>query len=211
MRHSAPEDWPKLVVCALGVDVEEFKTELRRELGKPLRLLCIGRLCSAKGQHLLLSAMDDLRARGLDCVLDLVGDGPDRHNLEATVLALNLQTLVTLHGAVGVSHVQEFMRQADLFVLPSFAEGVPVVLMEAMAMGLPCISTTITGIPELITPDEDGVLVPPGDAHTLAEQIYRLCSDQTLRKKVITQARQKVLDCYNLQHNSEKLSNWLTQ
>ena len=210
MRYSTPEDWPKLVVCPLGVDAEEFGGEPPiHPPHQPLRLLCVGRLCAAKGQHLLLLAMDELRARGLECRLDLVGDGPDRQSLEATSRTLQLQTRVTFHGAVGIAQVRQFMRQADLFVLPSFAEGVPVVLMEAMATGVPCISTTITGIPELITHNEEGILVPPGDAHALAEQIQRLALDPELRCRLAQRGREKVQHSYNLGRNVARLSDLL--
>lgn len=209
MRHSAPADWPKMVVCPLGIDVDEFSFALPKKTAGPFRVLCVGRLCAAKGQHLLLLAIDELRSRGLDCVLDLVGDGPDRDHLQATARQLQLDQQVTFHGAVGIAQVRQFMRQADLFVLPSFAEGVPVVLMEAMASGLPCISTRITGIPELIGHDQDGVLVPAGDAHALAEQMFRLCADHVLRCQLALHAREKVLASYHLERNVVRLSAWL--
>jgi glycosyltransferase involved in cell wall biosynthesis len=138
--------------------------------------------------------------------LTLVGDGDDREMLHKMARDLHLADRVTFAGAVNQDRIRELYRSADAFVLPSFAEGIPVVLMEAMAMELPCISTTITGIPELITSGVDGILVPPSDCEKLAEAIALLKHSPALAARLGRQGRRKVTNDYNLNKNTERLA-----
>ena len=116
-------------------------------------IISVGRLAPAKGTLILLNACKALVDRGHRLRLRLVGDGPDRKRLELAAQRLGISEHVIFEGARSHDRVLELYRRADIFALASFAEGIPVVLMEAMALGLPCVSTRITGIPELI---EDG-------------------------------------------------------
>ena len=144
MLASDPLHWHKFDVCRLGVDVAAFPQRAAREVtGTRFHILCLGRLTPAKGQHILLEAVRELRDRGGHPQVSIVGDGPDRRSLEAQSARLGLGDLVTFVGAVNPDRVREWYEQADAFVLPSFAEGIPVVLMEAMAMGVPVVSTTV--------------------------------------------------------------------
>jgi colanic acid/amylovoran biosynthesis glycosyltransferase len=111
-----------------------------------------------------------------------------------------------LEGSCNHDRVLDFYRQTDLFALASFAEGVPVVLMEAMAMEIPCVATWITGIPELIRHGTDGWLVPPADEEQLADAIGRLMDDAELRQKLGRSARVRVQEDYNLTRNAERLA-----
>jgi glycosyltransferase involved in cell wall biosynthesis len=136
----------------------------------------------------------------------LVGDGPNRARLESAISARGLEQHVTLEGSCNHDRVLDFYRQTDLFALASFAEGVPVVLMEAMAMEIPCVATWITGIPELIRHGTDGWLVPPADEEQLADAIGRLMDDAELRQKLGRSARVRVQEDYNLTRNAERLA-----
>src|SRR5581483_6132281 len=122
-----------------------------------------------------------------------VGDGPDRAALQQAVESFGLADDVRFEGAVSQDHIRSLFSTADVFALASFAEGIPVVLMEAMAMTVPCISTRITGIPELIRDGIDGLLVTPADAAELASAIGRLMDDANLRRRLGEAGRQRVV------------------
>jgi glycosyltransferase involved in cell wall biosynthesis len=158
-----------------------------------------------KGQHILLGAISSLRAAGRDVRLILVGDGPSRASLEAVVAQDRIHSAVTFTGSINQDQIREFYSSADAFVLASFAEGVPVVLMEAMAMEIPCITTWIAGIPELIHDGCQGLLVPPGNVAALAAAVARLMDEDPLRLRLGKAARRQVIEKYNLKRNVAKL------
>jgi glycosyltransferase involved in cell wall biosynthesis len=211
MQHSHPAHWPKLEVVRLGVDPQRFAPANRPRDPKPFALLCVGRLTPAKGQHLLLEAMARLRDKGVPVTLTLVGDGPDRALLESRCQELGLAARVHFAGALNQDAVRPLYGQFDAFVLPSFAEGIPVVLMEAMASGLPCISTRIAGIPELIEDGENGLLVPASDVDGLCARILRLIEDPSLCERLRHSARRRICAEYDLEHNIGKLAELLDQ
>ncbi|MDQ6678233.1 MAG: glycosyltransferase family 4 protein [Acidobacteriota bacterium] len=206
MRYSSHEDWPRLHVVRLGVNTSEFNTARSpaRE-GRPFEVICVGRLASPKAHLVLIEACAALLREGRDLQLSLVGDGPDRSYLENAARELGVQDRVIFHGSVRHDLVIDHYRRADLFALASFAEGVPVVLMEAMAMELPCVATAITGIPELIRDQVEGLLVPPADTDGLREAIRRLMDDPSLRLRMGKAGREKVLKMYDLDQNLEDL------
>jgi glycosyltransferase involved in cell wall biosynthesis len=205
MRASSAEHWEKMEVCPLGVDPDAF--EPRHAIAEDVfHILCVGRLTPAKGQAILLAAVARLVERGRRVHADLAGDGPDRPALEKVAARLNVTRSVTFHGAVNQDRVRELLARADVFVLPSFAEGVPVSLMEAMAMEIPCISTTIAGIPELIESGEEGILVPPSDPDLLAAAVEKLIGDPELRLRLARAGRRRVVESYNLGLNVARLA-----
>jgi len=207
LRKAAdPRDWHKFEVSPLGVDPASFQPALPREHRDPFEILCVGRLAPAKAQHVLIGTVDRLRSQGRSVRLRLVGDGPDRSRLENLIAARGLAAHVRLEGFCNRERVQEFYRAADLFALASFAEGVPVVLMEAMAMEIPCVATWITGIPELIRHGIDGWLVPPADEEQLAAAIARLMDDPALGRRLGQSARARIVEKYNLARNTERLA-----
>jgi glycosyltransferase involved in cell wall biosynthesis len=205
MRTCPPRQWPKLILCPLGIDPELFKPGAKTER-KTLTILCTAGLVTLKGQAVLLAAVAQLKARGWQLRLSLAGDGPDRLSFEKTAAQLNIASDVTFHGSIRQDRIREFLERADIFVLASFAEGVPVCLMEAMSMELPCISTYIAGIPELIESGEDGILVPASSDHLLADTIEMLLKDPELRCRLGRAARRKVIEKYNLRSNVEALA-----
>lgn len=210
MNHSDPAHWHKMHVVRLGVSPPAFtppKPPSPASAKPGLRLVCVGRLAPAKAQHLLLDAMAELRHRGRNGVsLTLVGDGPDRESLHAHCASLGLSDRVRFTGALNQTEVQAEYAQSDALVLASFAEGIPVVLMEAMSRGMPCISTRIAGIPELIEHGVSGLLAAPSDMPGLADLIAQLADDLALRQRLGQAGRDKVLADFNLDRNVAALS-----
>jgi glycosyltransferase involved in cell wall biosynthesis len=140
------------------------------------RLVCVGRLCEQKGQLLLVEAVARLAARGVAVELVLAGDGEMRADVEQAVARHRLQQAVRITGWIGGDGVREEILAARALVLPSFAEGLPVVIMEALALRRPVISTYVAGIPELVRDGVEGWLVPAGDVEALAQAMGRLLS-----------------------------------
>ncbi len=166
-RWLSAGDWPRVHVVHCGIDAA-FTEGAGQPVPDVPRFVCVGRLCEQKGQLLLIDAVATLRSRGLACHLVLAGDGELRPQIEAAVLAAGLQDAVHITGWIGSQRVRSEILQSRALVLPSFAEGLPVVLMEALALGRPVISTYVAGIPELVRSGTEGWLVPAGDARALA-------------------------------------------
>ena len=182
MLHSSRVDWPRLKVVRCGVG-RQFEAVAPTPPTAERRLLFVGRLCDEKGLPLLIEAFARVVAAGRDCHLSIVGDGPLRTDVEAFVRDRRLEASIELLGWRGSEAVVEALRGARALVLPSFAEGLPVVIMEAMALGRPVIATTIAGIPELVRPGENGWLVPAGSVDALAAAIETVLATppETLR------------------------------
>ncbi len=204
----APKHWHKLHVLRLGVDPAIFSPASGPSYASRsgiLHAVCIGRLVPAKGHQTLLEALLLLRAHAITMQLVLIGGGPEMPYLQAFVQAHQLCDCVTFTRALPHNEALAHLREADLFVLASFAEGIPVALMEAMALGIPCVSTFVAGIPELIRDGVDGLLVPPGNAQAFAEALLVLATDRPRRLAMGEAARRKVVDHYNLPCNHERL------
>jgi len=130
-----------------------------------------------------------------------VGDGPDRASLDQHVSESGMAGTIVLEGPVNQDRIREFYARADCFAIASFAEGIPVVLMEAMAMEIPCVTTHITGIPELIRNGEDGLLVAPSDTDGLVTALTRLMDDPAERERLGRNGRVQVMERYDLMRN----------
>ena len=159
--------WSKIHVIHCGVDAAFLAAPYVPIPAAP-RLACIGRLSEQKGHLLLLEAAKLLAVQGLEFKLVLVGDGPLRSDIEKQILQLGLQNHIEITGWASGDRVQQEILASRAMVLPSFAEGLPVVIMEALALNRPVISTYVAGIPELVEPGVCGWLVPPGSAEALA-------------------------------------------
>lgn len=168
-RWSNHTDWSKIHVVRCGLDPSYLDGSTTRTTPTGRRLLCVGRLAEQKGQLLLIEAAGLVRDRGIDFELVIVGDGPMRGEVERLIERLNLIDRVRLAGWMSKPEVRQAVIEARVMVLPSFAEGLPVVLMESLALGRPVITTYVAGIPELVGPGETGWLVPPGSVEALVE------------------------------------------
>jgi colanic acid/amylovoran biosynthesis glycosyltransferase len=206
MKLSLPEHWAKFEVAPLGVDPAIFVPRRFRRSKDRFEILCVGRLVPAKGQHVLIAAIDELLKAKHKIFLRIVGDGPNYDSLRRDVADRGLENEVVFEGPVNQDRIREFYGCADAFVLPSFAEGIPVALMEAMAMEIPCISTFIAGIPELIRHEIDGILVAPSDDHALATAIERLIVTPELRSRFGRAGRSRVIEKFNLEPNVAHLA-----
>lgn len=207
MKASDPRHWHKLEVSPLGVDPSVFVPRPHRANPECFEILCVGRLAPAKGHHILLAAVAQVVRQGRKSLrLRLVGDGPARPHLEQAIRELGLENHVRLEGSCNQDRVRELYRETDLFALTSFAEGVPVVLMEAMAMEIPCLSTWITGIPELVRHGVDGWLVSPGDAEQAADALAHLMDQPELRQSLGQSGRARVMERYDLERNVTHLA-----
>lgn len=208
-----PEQWTKVSVVRCGIGPEQFRPHRQRPNNAQgtVVFLCVARLLRAKGLHFLLHACQALQKKGIQLKCILVGDGPAREELERLRHQLNLRGCVEFIGAVGQDRVQEYYNQGDVFVLPSFAEGVPVVLMEAMAKELPVISTRVMGIPELVEDGVSGLLIPPANLDALVQAMERLAKDPELRLRLGKAGREKVIADYNLETNVPKLAQVLRE
>jgi len=205
MKCCHVDQWNKFELCPLGVDPEQFPPRPVPS-NRPSCLLCIGRLVPDKAQIILLQVLTRLRGKGYDLELVLVGNGPDRLLLEQMASQVGILPSVTFAGEVRQERIVDFLRAADLFIQPSFAEGVPVALMEAMAMEVPSIASAVGGITELISSGEDGIVVPASDIDSLEATIALLLDNPYLRDSIGKAGRQKVLKQYNLKTNVERLA-----
>ena len=163
-------DWPKIKVVHCGLEQSFFEHESKPISAEP-RLLCIGRLCEQKGQLLLIEAAKQLVERGIEFKLTLAGDGEMRSEIEMLISRYGLESYIDITGWISSEEVKRQLEMAQIMVLPSFAEGLPVVIMEAMALKRPVISTYVAGIPELVMAGETGWLCPAGDVKALVNTL----------------------------------------
>lgn len=198
MAFCEESEWEKLHLVHCGVDLAAFAPAPERDsdapagVGAAVEILSVGRLIGVKGQALMLDAFAALLRRGIDARLTLIGDGPKRAVLERRAAELGVDASVELAGAVAQDRVGGYYARSDIFCLSSFAEGLPVVLIEAMAMELPVVSTWITGIPELVEDGVSGLLVRPARADQLADALERLARDADLRRSMGRAGRARV-------------------
>lgn len=203
----APRDrWQDIHVVHCGVDPSVYVPPPAREQRDPLTILTVGRLVPKKGLPVLLEALRDLRVRGLPVRLAVVGDGPARAEFEAHARTLGVADHVEFAGSVGQDEIRARYATADVFCLPSFAEGIPVVLMEAMAMELPVVTTTIMGIPELVADGVHGRLVPPGRPDRLADALAELLAATPEQRAEMGRAgRERVLAAFDVREEARRL------
>ena len=194
----------RIVVIPNGVEVDGRVPKQSYSLGGSVRLVFVGRLHPQKGLDLLLPAFKQVVTRrpDIDWQLWVVGDGSLRSELERLAAQLELGSAVKFWGQV--ADVPAYLARADIFVLPSRAEGMSNALLEAMAHGLPCIATGISGNVDLVGHGEDGLLVPPDSQADLVEAILRLVDDNSLRERLGRRARQKVVAHYSINSVAER-------
>ncbi len=171
-RWADPGQWSKIHVVRCGLD-EAFHDTVAASDPSGDRLVCVGRLCEQKGQLLLIAAAAELARRGRNFQLVLAGDGELRGQIEALITHHGLGDKVRITGWISSAQVRDEILASRAMVLPSFAEGLPVVIMEAFALRRPVISTYVAGIPELVRPGENGWLVPAGDVEELSDAMEK--------------------------------------
>ncbi|MCK0151694.1 glycosyltransferase [Marivita sp. S6314] len=195
--------WDRFHIVHCGVDPSRYATP-PAHTGKTA--LFVGRLAGVKGVPILIDAIARLATTHPDLTLRLVGDGPDRAALEAEVRDRGLTDRVTFLGYKSQAEVAGELAQADVFVLPSFAEGVPVVLMEAMAAQVPVITTRTAGVPELVEDHVSGRVVPPGDVEAFTAALDDVLTDGNLRRAYGAAGRAKVVADYDAAAEARWLS-----
>jgi colanic acid/amylovoran biosynthesis glycosyltransferase len=204
MRLSQPENWSKFHIVRCGLRADEFKAVEKKSIGS--NILCVGRLCPSKGQIILLEAIKLMKERGQNFKLTLIGGGENLELIKRKVEEYKLSNEVVVTGPVGHDRVREELANTDVFVLPSFAEGIPVALMEAMAMKIPVITTCITGIPELIDNRVDGFLTEPSNINQLADTISEVIENYDSIGELRNRAAEKVKNKYDVEKNTRGLA-----
>lgn len=204
-RWVDPAQWPKVKVVHCGLE-RNFHEGQGSLVAHAPRLVCVGRLCEQKGQLLLIEAAHALASTGVDFELVLAGDGEMRGPVEALIARYGLQRQVRITGWIGSAQVRDEILAARALVLPSFAEGLPVVIMEAMALRRPVLSTYVAGIPELLRHGENGWLFPAGCVTALT-QAMRECLQQpvTVLQAMGEAAHARVLQRHDIDHEAAKL------
>jgi glycosyltransferase involved in cell wall biosynthesis len=175
MRHCSAEYWNKIKIVRCGVDDAFLEAAMEPIPDAPL-LVCVGRFCEQKGQLLLLEALKKISDEGIPFELVLVGDGEMRNLVERRIQEHGLKKKVRITGWVSSHEVVKHILASRAIVLPSFAEGLPVAVMEAFALGRPVISTFVAGIPELVNNNENGWLVPAGSVDDLVSALRNVLS-----------------------------------
>ena len=205
-RWTPSAHWHKVEVVHCGLE-PGFHAHAHDDPPERARLVCVGRLCEQKAQLLLVRAAAELARAGVDFELVLAGDGELRGAIESLVDSLGLQGKVRITGWISSDRVREEITAARALVLPSFAEGLPVVIMEAMALRRPVVSTYVAGIPELVRDGVEGWLCPAGDLDSLV-QALRSCLDASAQElsRLGTAARTRVLERHDVDVEAARLS-----
>jgi len=204
-RQVDATQWPKIHVVPCGLD-PEFAAGAPTDPRPVDRLVCVGRLSEEKGQLLLLDALRRVIDQGRHCELVLGGDGEMRETLQRRIDELGLTRVVRITGWISGAQVREEILQARALILPSFAEGLPVVLMEAMALRRPVISTYVGGIPELVVAGENGWLVPAGDVDSLVLAMLQCLDAGAEQLRAMGEAAcERVCARHDVQHGSQRL------
>lgn len=192
-----------------GLDLGRF--EYRDPDPDAISLLAVGRLVEKKGFHILVEAIRILADAGKRLRCDIIGTGPEAQNLQAQIDAGALSDCIQLVGPKPQSEVIAAMRRSAMLVCPCIVgqdgnrDGLPTVLLEAMALGLPCVGTDVTGIPELIVDNDTGLCVPEVDADALAGAIFRLVDDSFLRQRLARAGRARIEEDFDQTHNAAAL------
>lgn len=194
MYFSDPVHWSKLRIVHCGVTPADYGTARASGAtrGDAPVVIFVGRLDAVKGVPLLLEAFAALRERHPEARLKIVGDGPARADCEARALALGLTERAEFLGYRAMDEVPALLDAADLLVLPSFAEGLPVVLMEALAARIPVIASRVAGVQELVEDGETGYAIPAGDLESLIARMDQLLGDPALRARLGAAGRARV-------------------
>jgi glycosyltransferase involved in cell wall biosynthesis len=212
MRLSEPQLWPHLHVIHCGVEPARFAEPTPVPDRRPLRLVAVGRMAEQKGHLTLIEALAEVDRREVPVELVLIGDGPMRSLIENAIAREGLGSAVRLTGWLDEAGVRAELDAAHGLVLPSYAEGLPLVLMEAMVSMRPVIATWVAGIPELVHPGRNGWLVPAGDAGALAGAIIEMATTPNdVLVKMGKSARARALARHSVETEAAKLARLFAQ
>lgn len=217
LQEQVQRDAPGDVRCLYnGIDLRTFRPQAGVDRD-PRLILGVGRLVEKKGFVALVQACGLLAARGLDFRCEIIGTGEQQATLARLIADLGLEDRVRLVGARPQNAVLDAYRRAAVFALPCVVgrdgnrDGLPTVLLEAMATGLPVVTTPVTGNPEIVDDGVNGLLVPPEDVPALADALARLLTDGDLRQRLSLAARQKAERAFDVRHNVAQLHQWLAE
>ncbi len=206
----------KVYVFHCGIDPQQFSPRSSAspyDQGEgPFRIVCVGTLHEVKGQTYLIQACALLAERNVDFECHFIGGGVDGKALQEQTQQLHLESKISFHGSCTSDEVVRQLRVADVLVAPSVPsrdgrrEGIPVVLMEAMASGVPCIASRLSGIPELVEDQETGILTEPGDSVAIANALERIAQERSLRARFAANSIQKVNRHFSLPTNTAQLA-----
>lgn len=201
----------KVAVVHCGVDVDRWREVERRPTGAPFEILAVGALEDYKGHRHLVEACARLRERGVDHRCRIVGEGPQRAQVEQLVRLLRLDDRVVLLGRLASDDVEALLREVDVLAHPSVVtargktEGIPVALMEAMASAVPVVATDVSGVTELVVDHVTGLVVPPADPDRLCDALEELASSPELARTLALAGQEKVAREFSLDDNAAQL------
>jgi glycosyltransferase involved in cell wall biosynthesis len=211
LRKTCPDSADKIFRVYNGIAMEQFPAAPIGEFGA-LRIISIGRLIEFKGFHHLADACALLAGRGIDFHWTLVGEGPWREQLETQVAALGIASQVTFAGVQSQESIKRLLIGSDVFCLPCIVDSkgasdiLPTVITEAMACSLPVVSTRLVGVPEMVVPEETGLIVEPGDVSALAGALARLANHRDLARRFGKAGRARAERVFELRETSRQLA-----
>lgn len=204
-RWVEPSHWEKISVVHCGLD-EGYRVPPAQPFNAVRRFVCVGRLSSEKGQFVLIDALGELRRQGVEAELVLAGDGELRSAIEQHCQLRGVADRVRITGWISGAEVRKEIEASRALVLSSFAEGLPVVLMEAMACARPVIATRVSGIPELVRDGQDGWVVAPGNATELAQAMRRCLETEAPQLQAMGEgARARALERHDVDRSAQQL------
>jgi glycosyltransferase involved in cell wall biosynthesis len=212
----APDAADKITVVRYGVPLTPIAAPCRQP-APPYQLLALGRFVPKKGYPILLQACQELAAQGLDFHLDLAGDGPQRQELQGLVQDYGLSGKVTFPGFVPHRQVPALFHRADLFIMPCIVDphgdrdGIPNVILEAMAHEVPVVSTDVSGVKEAVVPGKTGWLAPPGDPQALAQAIREALDNPPEARRRAQAGKRLVAKEFDSGKNYGRLKAWLAK
>jgi colanic acid/amylovoran biosynthesis glycosyltransferase len=204
MRLVNPKYWSKLFVSRCGVDLENMPQRIE-DNHETIRILCVARLSPEKGIIGLLEAFAKARQQNSNLELTIIGEGSDRPIIEQKIIELNLSNNCQLFGRASETEIFKQLTSTDIFVISSFMEGLPVVLMEALAIKVPVIAPCVAGIPELVTDGKSGLLFSPSNWIQLSECLLQLSNDKELRNNLATEGQLRIQAEFDIKRAVEPL------
>jgi glycosyltransferase involved in cell wall biosynthesis len=212
LQKSRGVDRKRIEVIHCGIDMEQFQRTNGRPVNHVFQITSVGSLVEKKGHEYLIRACSESKARGLSFECVIIGEGQLKQDLQALIQELDVADRVTLVGGQSQAWVHDRLARSDLFALACMIsdetgdrDGIPVAMMEALAMEVPVLSTAVSGIPELIRHEETGLLVPQKDPVALAAAMVRLARDESLRQRLAENGRALVEREHDIKKNASQM------